>query len=304
MNDFGNCTQCGYSNQEEAKFCAHCGEKLPLLQTKSKICVDCGSKNPLDSRFCVTCGNVFSGKGKKHSPKKNKNKKKKYTPKTGNSKSFFFISASVLTLVFLSMFFIDNERPSGRVVRKLAPAVLEQKSNDPVLEAKTMEIAAHFICSCGTCGEEPLEICTCQTAQAERNFIRQALRSGLDDDEVIKSVNQTYGWIKPEFKETYGKGKFIFSKESILDGSPLFTEKKTDAVKTEKLATMIDRLSIISHFACPCGRCEDELKDCQCEHPRGAREVKDFIDKKIAKGEYTKDYIVSKVEQQYGGRIM
>ncbi len=47
----------------------------------------------------------------------------------------------------------------------------------------------------------------------------------------------------------------------------------------------------------------DELKECECDHPGGAQEVKQFIDEKIKRGIYTTDKIIEFVEHKYAARI-
>lgn len=70
-----------------------------------------------------------------------------------------------------------------------------------------------------------------------------------------------------------------------------------------KIATAADRIEIFSRFKCPCGQCGiDELKDCGCAHPRGATEVKSFVDQKIAENKYTIAQITKQVEDKYGGK--
>jgi hypothetical protein len=72
---------------------------------------------------------------------------------------------------------------------------------------------------------------------------------------------------------------------------------------TSTVTTAADRIEIFSHFRCPCGQCGiEELKDCECNHPRGAMEVKAFVDAKIAAGKYTVAEVVNEVELKYGGK--
>ena len=67
-------------------------------------------------------------------------------------------------------------------------------------------------------------------------------------------------------------------------------------------ATAESRSSILSQFKCPCVNCSDELKDCVCNHPNGANDVRSFIDKQIAKRTYTVAQVIDIVEKKYGGR--
>ena len=167
-----------------------------------------------------------------------------------------------------------------------------------------MEIASKFICSCGGCGEDPLDECDCETARGERNFIRQAVESGQDTEDIIRAVNLKFGWIKPQFKDKYGAGISvnIVKPNQFESLFPDIAVKRN--VKPQHLASLADRLTIISSFACPCGQCNiEELKDCECSHPRGAQEVKRFIDEKIADGKYSVNNIIQFVSNEYGNKI-
>ncbi len=44
------CSNCGFENPPNAKFCNNCGQPLALL------CPNCGTKNPAGSKFCNNCG--------------------------------------------------------------------------------------------------------------------------------------------------------------------------------------------------------------------------------------------------------
>lgn len=66
----------------------------------------------------------------------------------------------------------------------------------PVMDPAVMRVAARFACSCGTCGEKRLDVCSCETAQAERAFIQEQLRSGRTEAETAEALNQKYGGLK------------------------------------------------------------------------------------------------------------
>lgn len=63
-------------------------------------------------------------------------------------------------------------------------------------DSALMRVAARFACSCGTCGEERLDICSCETAQKERAFIQEQLRSGRSEAEAAEALNQKFGGLK------------------------------------------------------------------------------------------------------------
>ena len=47
-----DCTKCGFSNPDAARFCAGCGHTIGQIE-----CHSCNSINPVGSRFCISCGN-------------------------------------------------------------------------------------------------------------------------------------------------------------------------------------------------------------------------------------------------------
>ena len=60
---------------------------------------------------------------------------------------------------------------------------------------------------------------------------------------------------------------------------------------------------VFSHFRCSCGQCGmDDLKACTCQHPRGAKEVKAFVERRIAEGKLTVARLIREVDEKYGGR--
>ena len=52
-----SCPRCGFSNDDSAKFCKQCGEKLDILQKESmNTCPHCGKEFPKEALFCKYCG--------------------------------------------------------------------------------------------------------------------------------------------------------------------------------------------------------------------------------------------------------
>lgn len=66
----------------------------------------------------------------------------------------------------------------------------------PVTDPAVLRVAARFACSCGTCGEKRLDICSCETAQTERAFIQEQLRNGRTEAEAAEALNKKYGGLK------------------------------------------------------------------------------------------------------------
>lgn len=79
-----------------------------------------------------------------------------------------------------------------------APPIFDSAKSTVVrgIEPAVARVAARFACSCGTCGEERLDICRCATAQQERAFIQEQLRNGHTEAEAAEAVNQKYGGLK------------------------------------------------------------------------------------------------------------
>lgn len=50
------CSQCGFNNNINAKFCIGCGAPLTVAPASGKICPQCGTVNTEDSAFCIECG--------------------------------------------------------------------------------------------------------------------------------------------------------------------------------------------------------------------------------------------------------
>ncbi len=65
-----------------------------------------------------------------------------------------------------------------------------------VLNPAVARVAARFACSCGSCGNERLDVCSCETAQAQRAFIREQLRNGRSETEAAEALKQKYPGLK------------------------------------------------------------------------------------------------------------
>jgi cytochrome c-type biogenesis protein CcmH/NrfF len=185
--------------------------------------------------------------------------------------------------------------------------VSEVKSADPKLEATVLSVASRFICSCGSCGEKPLDTCACERAVEERQFIRNYLQEGQSVAQVIAAVDQSYGWKKTDSTSKSGSpppGSLKAGNISLPSqaAGPL-TTISARAAGNDGVATTADKMEVFSHFRCPCGQCGmDDLNACTCEHPRGAKEIKAFVDQRIDEGKLTVAQLVREVDQKYGGR--
>jgi len=209
------------------------------------------------------------------------------------------IIGGTIALVLILNFIRESQIP------KPEEQLMERVTGNPAIEAQVVNIASKFICSCGTCGEQSLDSCTCNTAITERDSIRTLLQAGTGPEEVIRTIQDTYGWLKPAFEftgvspEPRGQDALPASSPSLKNDFKLLSARPGGG----RHAGKSDREDIFSHFKCPCGKCGmDELKECECDHPRGAREVKAFVDGFIGRGEYTVAEIIAEIEKTYGSR--
>jgi Double zinc ribbon len=314
-----NCTNCGAQNNDDNKFCVSCGIKLEKkLEQAKKFCPECGTENQLNNKFCVSCGTELNFKQINKEPaqpvsikKKKQQQKHKQHKKYVQEKNFNLIedikkhkvaAAAVIVVVGYLLFQVIPQEPEVRNVTSRF-----QQTNIPVNSgnAKLNEIASKFVCSCGTCGELSLETCTCPTAEEEHAFINTMLSQNISTDEIIIAVANKYGWLKSEFYPQYkqlDKSKVWFGGTSQnLNNTTQNNLLTTNSFSN--IATIADRLTIITQFECPCGQCNIlELSDCNCNHPSGANEVKGFIDQKISESTYTVQEIIEQVDNKYGGK--
>ncbi len=295
MDSYKTCNQCGAKNKTTAKFCSECGNSD---WGSTKVCKNCGAENKNDARFCSECGSAMGQKKKAVQSKKQVNRKKAPV-KTGQDKNKIWIAAAVIVVV-IGYLFVKDSGTETVVRSQNFQAGIENVSGNLQLEGNVKAIASRFSCSCGNCNAEPLETCTCPTAQQERNFIRDALRAGQTAEQVIQAVSVKYGWMKPEYA---AKNSSPADLQSLVKNKPI-KAIPDEVAGTLAVAKLADQNYIETRFSCPCGQCSiDELAECNCGHPRGAQEVKGFISNQIALAKFSRDEIVDMVDKKYGHRI-
>lgn len=316
------CNSCGVNNKEENKFCINCGEELIVAEnTSGNDCPNCGAENDEENKFCISCGHqlnknagqrknfteqskAVTSTGKKVKSKKQlrrvsqgsfKRKQARKISSLKNLKLLWITVGVVLCSVILATSFDLIFRPQTKDIP------VEIKSSNPVVEAKVFEIASKFVCSCGTCNEESLEVCTCGRAVEERQFIRDYLEQNQKSEDIVVAVANKYGWLKAEFSSA-----FNVDASKVWNPNPLEINKNTLSTNPALIstkATISDRYTIYSAFTCPCGQCnKDELRECTCTHPNGAMVIKRFIDEKINENKYTINDIIELVDKKYGGK--
>ncbi|GBD90314.1 double zinc ribbon [bacterium BMS3Abin04] len=291
------CNKCGIENSSENKFCTECGAELKA-EADSFYCTHCGAENSKTSNFCVKCGTSLPKKRnnwKNKSVDKNyRNKSKKKQPQKRLILLDKLLENKAVTVIGLVVvgFIVVQFLPNNKTPITHRNRIPNSNTNFVGLAGSRLnDIASKFICSCGTCGELPLETCGCPTATEEKEFIQSQMDAKKSDSQIIKSVNSKYGWIKPQFKY-------------LLSSVGTKSNKSSDERNNEiKLASLLDMQLITEQFKCPCGQCNvEELKDCNCNHPKGAKEVKGFIRDKIKQNTYTVDQIITMVNNTYGGK--
>ena len=255
------------------------------MEPNKNVCPKCGFENPSKNHYCSEELNTLMRKFKDDASDESKNRPQIKSTlkniKTGQGNSYVFTIA--ISLIILSGLFllISNlhwfTKANDPTSYELAPG-----NNDPMLIAKVRDIARNFICTCGSCQEETLAQCVCDHAAKVRKIIGSYIQNHKTKEEIVVMINNDFGG--------------LIDKRSV-EGDNFKLQKSTDH------ATYVDRTQIFSHFRCPCGKCNmDNLAECTCDHPRGAKEVKRFVDDKITEGRYSIIEIVDKVAQTYGSR--
>lgn len=263
------------------------------------ICNVCGTRNDDQARFCLKCGdNLKKQKKELYRPSERNTDKRRANPRQAIYRKALLIGACTFLVISITLL-LDQKKKN----EPSAEQITEEKSNNPAIELKVREIASQFVCTCGSCNEESLEVCSCNRAIQERQLIRDYITEGQKADQIIKIVNTNYGGLKIRLKEERQRDKEAYQKLDLnlpLNGNAF---NSTSGSPSIRIATQADFDEIVGQFQCNCGKCEiDNLKDCRCSHPKGAGEVKAFIYDKIAEGKYTVEQVIEIVDKTYGGK--
>jgi len=282
------CKNCGALNPKENKYCSECGSKLTPTSKGFVYCGECGYKNRAKNSFCENCGSKLIQKNVVQKQSKRKNKKSFDSNKKLGAAEWLIknrvLTFTAIVAVLAFVMILSNNRNSSTESNISG-------SNNPALAgfagAKFTEIASKFTCACGTCNDT-LTDCNCPTANREKQLIIDEIENSTPNSKIIRLVYNKYGLIKPEYKYLLSGG----------NSSNEFNNKS----KKSKIALVSDRSFIISKFKCTCGQCNiEELAECNCTHPNGATEVKEFIDQQIAIQKFSVDQIIKNVNARYGG---
>jgi hypothetical protein len=173
------------------------------------------------------------------------------------------------TVAFVSLLYVFRQSLTSR-----ESSVVEVKSNNPALEAQVSKLASEFMCTCGNCSNETLDQCICENAQKARQIIRTSLLAGRPMVQIVATIDSSFG------------GRI---------------EKQTGEIKVDEILPAAQRTEVLSHFRCPCGKCGMEnLAECECDHPRGGREVRGFLDRKLSEKQYSSIQLIAEIEKVYG----
>ena len=136
--------------------------------------------------------------------KSNNGKRKKRVEPVApaSQKSSFSLYLTILIVAMLGILVVVAMNRKSTPQPKIEATALSLGNS--FLEAQVLTVAAKFRCSCGTCGGTPLENRSCESAAAERQFIREKLKAGLELKKVIAEVKNAYGWLKPEIFQRRG----------------------------------------------------------------------------------------------------
>lgn len=75
----------------------------------------------------------------------------------------------------------------------ISPPSSSKSIEQPIYSVEVLEIASHFLCSCGSCGDKELVSCTCKTALREKNFIQELYKKGYDSESILSMMDSMFG---------------------------------------------------------------------------------------------------------------
>lgn len=209
------CQKCHTENNKGSKFCTNCGAELIQSHNDLISCSQCGTENERSNNFCVKCGCNLKQKHNNHSQNssgKNSNKRPKRIRHNTNAQKSLNLFQEVkkhkiivTAVLALFVFLIFKSVPKTESYNNVPPP---SQNNYNTLAAnvntddRITEIANKFICSCGECTDS-LEICNCDKAKAERNFIKEELDKNISEDGIVVSVANKYGMLKSKYEKKY-----------------------------------------------------------------------------------------------------
>jgi hypothetical protein len=107
-----------------------------------------------------------------------------------------FVIGAVTVGALVLMWLHDNPSPSHSHPPPLMSGTSTSPAAAPAFDVAVSRVASRFVCSCGTCGEKRLDVCSCETAQTERAFIQEQLRNGRSEAEAAEALKQKHGGLR------------------------------------------------------------------------------------------------------------
>lgn len=170
-------------------------------------CNKCHTDNNNQNNFCVKCGNRLelssfrtgrTQKGQRHVRTKQ--------PKTLNLKvEFMKHKVVVLAAIALFGYFAYQSLPHSDNYENFRA---QYRNNYNTLTSNITtggdvnNIASMFICSCGKC-KDSLEICNCEKAVEERNFIKERIDKKVSNVNITVALAGEYGFMKSAYAKDY-----------------------------------------------------------------------------------------------------
>lgn len=154
-------------------------------------CTKCGSQNNNDANYCESCGTQLSKNKIAHNNKKRTGAKFQNTGKKGAVSVKFLLIGTVIIVAGLLIYSILDTNSSRDYTA--SNAINNFYTGSPAVEAKVYEIASKFICGCESCDEESLEVCDCNFAIQEKQFIRTMVQNSTNEANIVSAVNNKYG---------------------------------------------------------------------------------------------------------------
>lgn len=159
-------------------------------------CPQCNARNHRNALFCTRCGARLE-----RPPQQSQRQ-----PSLGVVPKL--LGAVTVLLIFLVGVTIWIESPDQ-------PDQTAPRPGTPSFSLEVQQVAAKFLCSCGSCDVLELAECTCPTALAEKRLIEQELGQGTPEREVLRQVNQRYGRIKSQYASLVtGEGNVVASEKA------------------------------------------------------------------------------------------
>ncbi len=76
----------------------------------------------------------------------------------------------------------------------LSTSTSPSRTSVPIIySSEVIDIASHFLCSCGSGVDEELATCSCDTAVQEINFIQDLIQKFYEKEAIITTVETMFG---------------------------------------------------------------------------------------------------------------